>query len=262
MKKYQIILLILIVCSFLFSGCSKKSDQNVKIVDKTITKEELPSCIRLGTYKGVKVSKPEVKAVTDADIKQQTDYAVKNAGESTLTEKNVKAISGYHTIAEYKKAIKASLEKQNQLSMENELMNKAWDAAVDQATLIKCSKADLDEQIAEVKAGYESYTQTLGMSYNEVLKYFGVTKQDIRAKAINFIKSDTLVYAIAKAENITVSDTEYQQEVQKRMKFFQVSTEQELADKLGAGSDLHFVFLADKVMQFVYQKAKIETKTT
>lgn len=262
MRKSYIWLLLIIICSFQLSGCSRKIDGDAKLdstakmVNKAMTVEEYPSCIRLGNYVGVAVELPENKKITDEDIQEQIAYALKGTGESTLTSQNVKAVSGYDSIEEYKKVIKKNLEKLNESSRQNDLMNRAWDAALKQAVLIKYPKDMLDTQITQVKAGYKGYIGVFGKSYEEVLKYFGVTEEDIQTKALNYVKSDLLVYAIAKAENIAVNEEEYKQEVKQRIKFFGVATEKELADKMGNGTDLHFVFLADKVMQFVYGNAQ------
>lgn len=281
MRKSYIWLLLIIICSFQLYGCSRKMENDAKIEDdakiendvrvdsdvksdiaakmvyKAMTVEEYPSCIRLGKYLGVAVELPENKKITNEDIQEQIAYALKETGESTLTSQNVKAVSGYDSIEEYKKVIKKNLEKLNESSRQNELMNRAWDAALKQAVLIKYPKDMLDTQITQVKAGYKGYIGVFGKSYEEVLKYFGVTEEDIQTKALNYVKSDLLVYAIAKAENIAVNEEEYKQEVKKRIQFFGIATEKELADKMGNGTDLHFVFLADKVMQFVYENAHI-----
>lgn len=287
MRKSYIWLLLIIICSFQLSGCSRKIDgdakldsdvkingdtkldgnvkidSNVKLdstakmVNKAMTVEDYPSCICPLNYLGVAVELPENKKITDEDIQEQIAYALKGTGESTLTSQNVKAVSGYDSIEEYKKVIKKKLEKLNESSRQNELMNRAWDAALKQAVLIKYPKDMLDSQITQVKAGYKGYIGVFGKSYEEVLNYFGVTEDDIQTKALNYVKSDLLVYAIAKAENIAVNEEEYKQEVKKRIKFFGVATEKELADKMGNGADLHYVFLADKVMQFVYENAHI-----
>lgn len=259
MKKHNIILLLIIMaCSFLFIGCTGFGKKDVKIVKGNIAKEALPSYIKLGQYKGVKVKTPKENKITDKDIQEQIDYAVKKAGKKTLTKENVKVVSGYDSIAEYKKAIVKGLKNLNESSKENELMNKAWDAAVDNSTLTKCPEDMLNREVAEVKASYMNYTNMLHMSYGEVLKHFNITEKDIRDKALNYVKSDILVYAIAKAENITVSDTQYQQEVKSKMKLYKVKSEQELSNMIGDKMDLHFVFLADRVMKFVYDHADIQ----
>lgn len=257
MQKYDRILFLLIICSFLLSGCSKKTDSAAEMVAGTIAKEELFSCIQLGVYQGVSIEMPQEKEVTEEDIQEQIDYYLKKAGESALTEQNVKSVSGYDSIAEYKTALKESLEKLNQSSLENEIMNQAWDAAVEQATLIKYPQDMFRKELSEVKANYEGYTQMMGMTYDEVLDHFGLTEEEIRKKAMDYVKSDLLVYAIAEAENITMDDKEYQQEMDKRMEFYHAGSEQELSEMLGGGADLHFVFLADKVIQFVYENAEI-----
>ena len=122
MRKSCIWLLLIIICSFQLSGCSRKIDSDAKIdsdvkidivakmVNKAMTVEEYSSCIRLGNYVGVAVELPENKKITNEDIQEQIAYALKGTGESTLTSQNVKAVSGYDSIEEYKKVEKTKDE--------------------------------------------------------------------------------------------------------------------------------------------------------
>jgi FKBP-type peptidyl-prolyl cis-trans isomerase (trigger factor) len=256
MSKINLIIMIILMCSFLFFACSKNYD-NVKIIDGTISEEEIPEFIQLGDYKGVIVKMPKIKNVTDRDIQEQIDYALRKAGETALTPENVQVVSEYASIAEYKKETKKNLLKLNKASQENELMNKAWDAALSNAVLKKCPQTMLDKEISEVKAVYINYTQLFGLTYNKVLERFDITEEDIRAKAYNYVKSDIMVYAIARAEGIVVDNNEYKEEVNKRMEYYKAGTEKDLAAVMGNNTDLKFIFLADKVMKFVYENAEI-----
>lgn len=258
-SRNRIILILILVFagSFLFTGCTKKT-AGVSIIKGEVSAAELPSFIQLGEYKGIKITLPKAAKVSEKDITQQIEYTLNKAGETKLTSKNVKAVSGYDSIPAYKKAIKESLEKLNQSSQDNEAMNEAWDAALENAVLLKCPQNMLEKQQAQVKAAYENNANLLNITYEEVLKRFDMTEKDIKAKAVDYVKSDIMVYAIAKVEKITVSDEEYKEETEKRMKYFQVKTEEELSDKLGG--DLHFIFLADKVMKLVYDKARLITE--
>jgi trigger factor len=252
------LLIILILFALFLAGCDKEAADAPEMLEGTVSPEDYPDFVQLGDYKDIVVEIPGQDEVTEADIKEQVDYALETSGESELTQENVKTVSGYETIEEYKEAVKKNLEQMNQSAWDAQLMNKAWDAALSNATLLKCPKDMYEKELAEVEAMYHNYTGMLGISYEEVLERFNLTEEDIQKKALDYVKSDMMVYAIAKAENITVSDEEYSLEVKKRMKYYNVDTEQELADALGEDTDLHFIFLADKIMEFVVDHAKTE----
>jgi FKBP-type peptidyl-prolyl cis-trans isomerase (trigger factor) len=51
------------------------------------------------------------------------------------------------------------------------------------------------------------------MTYEEMLEYVGLTDETLRARAEANAMKDIAVYSIAKAENITISDAEYEEKL-------------------------------------------------
>ena len=98
-------------------------DLSVEVINEDISKDELHSFVELGSYKNIIVNSEGSKKVTDYDIKEQIEYSLHKIGETQLTNENVKSVSGYDTIDEYKNALRQSLEKINTTTFNNEKMN-------------------------------------------------------------------------------------------------------------------------------------------
>lgn len=132
------------------------------------------------------------------------------------TDAFVKAYLGYENIAALEEGVYKQLYNFRKENMENHLVSTAWHTVVENTTVIDYPEAELNElanyYVDEIKAT----ASAAGVTYEGYLNaVFGQTPEEFeesqREEAKATIKDDMIVYAIARAENLTVSDEKYEE---------------------------------------------------
>ena len=130
-----------------------------------------------------------------------------------LDDTFVKEHTKYETVDEYKKGLKADLEKQAKDRERNERIDAALNAAVDNA------ECDVPDKMvtAEVERMYEEFAHQLshyGMKPEDYLKYSDSSPEKFRAErrepAARNVKVRQVMHAIIEAEKLEVTDEEAQ----------------------------------------------------
>ena len=127
-------------------------------------------------------------------------------------------ISEFETMAEYKEDLKKQLAeaKAKRAATENE------NAIVDK--LIETSTMDIpdpmiDAQVEGLVADYGRRMQSQGISLDQYLQITGMTREDLnnqfKPQALKQIKTRLVIEEVAKAENITATEAEIEEELQK-----------------------------------------------
>ena len=127
-------------------------------------------------------------------------------------------ISEFETMAEYKEDLKKQLAeaKAKRAATENE------NAIVDK--LIETSTMDIpdpmiDAQVEGLVADYGRRLQSQGISLDQYLQITGMTREDLnnqfKPQALKQIKTRLVLEEVAKAENITATEAEIEEELQK-----------------------------------------------
>ena len=127
-------------------------------------------------------------------------------------------ISEFETMAEYKEDLKKHLAeaKAKRAATENE------NAIVDK--LIETSTMDIpdpmiDAQVEGLVADYGRRMQSQGISLDQYLQITGMTREDLnnqfKPQALKQIKTRLVLEEVAKAENITATEAEIEEELQK-----------------------------------------------
>jgi len=109
----------------------------------------------------------------------------------------------YDTVDELKKILR-----------ENIIKNTAWDMLIEDSTIISYPKKDVKKYYDRLINNYEQMTLGYyGMSLYSYIKALGYNQDafltEILDSAKNQVLNDMLVYSIARAENITVSEEKY-----------------------------------------------------
>ena len=127
-------------------------------------------------------------------------------------------VSDFDTLAEYKEDLKKTIAERK----EKEAKAKKEDEAI--AKIIESSKMDLPEAMVntQVNRMVEEFAQRLqqqGLSIDQYFQYTGMTAdkivEEMKPEAVKRIQSRLVLEAIVKAENIEVSDEEFEAELQK-----------------------------------------------
>ena len=147
-----------------------------------------------------------------------------------LDDEFAQDVSEFDTLAEYKEHLKKRLEEQN----ENEAKRTKEDEAIQK--IIDKSKMELPDAMVDTQCEnmIEEFAQRIaqsGLSMEQYMQFSGLTldalKEQVRPEAVSRIQSSLVLEAIAKAENIEVTDEDIDAEIEKMASMYGME-----ADKL------------------------------
>lgn len=181
--------------------------------------------IKLGQYKGLSVPKQSY-TVTDEDMQAELDmlanaYADADGKVPELTDDFINRISEgqYKDLASYKEALAEQMKSEYEEFYELQYYEDLWNAAVDNATVIKEFPADyLQKKTERSVISARKYAQSLDMPFDEFVdQKMGLTTEEFNKQAIEYAevaaKESMVLAAIAKAENITVTDEDIEKAI-------------------------------------------------
>ncbi len=167
----------------------------------------------------------------------------------------------YSTIEDYKKGTKEQLEKdktENGLSTDKRAI---LQKVIDETTIVEYPEQEIQDRIDTVIAQYEDYAASNGVDLDTLLGYyFGYDEETFRSTiktaVESFIREKMVVVAIADAENITVSEEEYNAKVQELLEQTGFNDVSQLNAQLGyTDEDYYFTVLEEKIMDLLYENA-------
>ena len=146
-----------------------------------------------------------------------------------LDDDFAKDVSEFDTLAEYKEHIKTNLVERK----ENEAKRAKEDAAVDKA--IENAQMDIPEamlmtQCRQMLDDFSRRMQSQGLSMDQYFQFTGMTAdkmmEDMKPQALKRIQTRLVLEAVAKAEDIQVSDEEFDAELQKMADMYKMELSQ------------------------------------
>ncbi len=179
--------------------------------------------------------KPAVFKVTIKEIK------VKELPE--LDDEFAKDVSEFDTLEEYKNNIKETLEKslkeQEKIETENKLVEK-----VVELSEIDVPEAMIKSQIESEIKDFEYRVRSQGFDMDQYLELTGTSREDLE---LNFrpiserrVKADLVLEAIAKAEDVQVTDEDLDKELEKLAEQYQQANKEKFIKDMKKG-DLGFL---------------------
>lgn len=195
-------------------------------------------------------SKPALFKVTVKEIKK------KELPE--LNDDFVEDVSEFSTVEEYKESIKKTIEERKA----KDAKASKEDAALEK--IIENAKMDIPEPMIEsqVRQMAEDFSRRLsqqGLSVEQYFQYTGLTAEmlleQMKPQALKRIQSRLVLEAIAKAEDIQVSEEEFETEIQNMATSYQMEVEKLKTlladkDKENMKSDIAVSKAADLVAEF------------
>lgn len=166
----------------------------------------------------------------------------------------------YDNADAYKAGISEQLFVTNNDKMENEKQSKVYNAVVDGCEFIKHPKNLLDFYAEDLRVFYTNYAAAYSMDFDSFLEASGVSQEqyenDEKVYAENMSTRELVMKAIIAAEDITLSEEEYQKGVEEyAAEYGYESTQDFLA---GAEEDLlREDLLYNKVMELIVEEAVI-----
>lgn len=145
-----------------------------------------------------------------------------------LDDEFAKDVSEFDTLAEYKADIKAKLTETKKANAVKEKQAKAVAKAVENATM-DIPEAMIKTQANRIAEEFAQRLQQQGLSFDMYLQYTGATvekfMESLMPEAEARIKNSLVLEAIAKAENIKVSDKEFDAELEKMAAMYQMEVD-------------------------------------
>ena len=181
-----------------------------------------------------------------------TVNAIEEQVDAEWNDEFVQANTDYQTVDEYVEATKASLQEQKNSDKAYYVMQ----AIVDDSEF-DCADSDVQSLVDTQKQQYEQYASYFGMSLDDFLSNNGMTDEKLEENARFQISCTLAIDAIGKAENMTVSDEEYQSGLEELANQYGAESGEAFEEQYGK-EDVENSILYDKIMDYVVDQAVVK----
>lgn len=181
-----------------------------------------------------------------------------------LTDKIVTELSDYKTVDEYMKYAKDTVATNNKTAADNAKETEIWSKIVDAVEVKSLPQDEIDTYKKLLIEQYDQIAQQqYGCSYEDFLKnYMNQTLEDVDEdlvkQAEGAVKEYMTIVAIARDQDIDISEQEYNELVEKYTKSNGYSNKEDFLKAIDE-SQFYLSLLVEKVMDFVVENA-VETK--
>ena len=84
-----------------------------------------------------------------------------------------------------------------------------WSAVFENTTFHQIPAEQTSYYYEQLKAQYQSYAASYGLSYETILSLYGLTDEGLKTQAEGYAKQDLVFYALVRAEGLAVTEEEY-----------------------------------------------------
>lgn len=189
-----------------------------------------------------------------------TVKAIKAKELPELDDEFASEVSDFETLDEYKADLKAKTLERKEKEAKTAKQNALVDKAVENASM-EIADAMITSQARNMANDFAQRLQMQGMTVDQYLQYTGLTREalvdQMKPQAETRIKNRLVLEAIAKAENIEVSDEEVEAEMQKMADAYKMELDK-VKEYLGeAGKDsLKDDLAVQKAVDLIVDSAK------
>ncbi|WP_101875605.1 trigger factor [Lachnoclostridium edouardi] len=178
-----------------------------------------------------------------------------------LNDEFAEEVSEFDTLEAYKEDVKKKLAetKEKQAATENE--NRVVEKVVE-ASSMDIPEAMIDTQVNNMINDYARRMQSQGISLDDYMKYTGMTvdnlKEQMKPQAVKRIQTRLVLEAIAKAENIQVSDEAVEGEIAGMAAAYKMEADQ-LKEYMGEAEVAHMKedMAVQSAVDFLVAEAKL-----
>ncbi len=189
---------------------------------------------KLGEEMEVNVTFPEEYQAKDlagkAAVFKCTVKEIKVKELPEADDEFAKDVSEFDTIAEYRDDIRAKLLERKTNDAKREKERKALEKAVENASM-EIPDAMVDEQARRIADDFARRLQAQGFSMDQYMQIMGTTVdaylEQVKPEALKRIQNSLVLEAVAKAENIEISDEQVEEEISRMAEAYKME-----ADKL------------------------------
>ena len=137
-------------------------------------------------------------------------------------------ISEFDTLDELKADIKAKIKEQKNADGKRQKEDQAVEQAVANATM-EIPEAMIDTQVQQMAQEFAQRIQAQGLSMEQYFQFTGMTaekmKEELKSQAVTRIQTRLVLEAIAKAENIEITDEKLDEELTKMAEAYKMEVE-------------------------------------
>lgn len=171
-----------------------------------------------------------------------------------LTDEFVQENMECETVEEYRTKVKEDLLT----SLQDENKTTAIYEVLDQiiaSSEMKIEDADVEAYIDSMIGEYTAYAEMYGMEKEEFINnFFGGTEEELRAESVEEAKNEItyslILSAIAKKENLGITQEEYEAKVTGYLEEYEVESIEQYEEEYGK-SDVIYELLYEKVTQYL-----------
>lgn len=196
------------------------------------TFEEQMIGMNIGEEKELNVTFPEDYHAENLKGKPATfKVTVKEIKEKQLPELDddfAQDVSDFDTLAEYKDDLKKKIAERKESEAKAKKELEAIEKVVEAAKM-DIPQAMIDTQVNRMLEDFAMRLQQQGLSVEQYFQYTGMTAdkimEEMKPEAVKRIKNSLVLEAVAKAENIEVSEEEFEAELQKMADMYKMEIE-------------------------------------
>ena len=178
-----------------------------------------------------------------------------------LTDEVADSVVEGMTAEAYQESVRQDLEDSAKESQKSDAQQKLLQAVYDNATISGYPEENLQYTINRAKNYYEWLASMYGMTLDDYLTNYGMTQDEfmeqIQPVAEEALGEEMTLLAIAKEENIEVSDEEYQAGLARYAEAQGMDDPSKLEEAYGENY-IRNSLLQEKVLDFLYENATIE----
>lgn len=188
-----------------------------------------------------------------------TVHEVKTKEYPEIDDEFAQDVSEFDTLAEYKEDIKKHITERKENEAKSAKQQKVMDKIIENATM-EIPDAMVDTQAANMVDEYAQRLSYQGLSMDQYFQFTGLNaqtlKDQLKPQALKNIQSRLVLEAVIAAENIEVSDDEFNAEIEKMAAAYQMEADKvkELLGEEGA-ENIKKDLAAQKVVEFVADAA-------
>ena len=142
-----------------------------------------------------------------------------------LDDEFASEVSEFDTLAEYKEDVKKNLEDKKAADAKNQKEDKVIEAIIEDAKM-DIPAAMVTTQQRQMADDFAQRLQMQGLSIDQYFQFTGLSRdtflEQMKPQAEKRIKSRLVLEAVAKAENIEVSEEEFKEEINKMAEAYQM----------------------------------------
>lgn len=246
-----------------------ESDFDILIGDADLVAEFDTALVGKKAGDNVKVTVADVSSFpTDEAIdytgkKVEFELTVNSVSEEYIAELTDEWVMEYYgeeydctTVEEYRKLMRESCMEDNEAAMEEDKHTELWDMVMKASVMNGYPQELYDEIVAIDDADMAYWADYWGMTVEDYYEFLEMDQTDIDEMYLNDVKSELVMWAIAKAEGIEVTDAEIEQSYEDMYEDY----DYESADAMKADYDadeIKHALIEEKVIELIVEHAEI-----